>query len=221
MFYGLYGSGKSEIAINYAISLASLGRAVSLVDLDAVTPYFRIRDVEEVLSARGVRVISPKDSIRYADLPVLPVGIRRVFSGGDPEVVVDLGGDPTGARVLGGLGDALSQDSRGLFVVNFNRPFTRTVEEAARAVDMVSSSAGLEPCGVVSNTHLGALTEVSHVAAGFGLAQRLGRKLGLPVEFVGVAKSLLEKAAQIEELVGKVPLLWLQRFLLKPWEAGK
>ena len=59
VFYGLYGSGKSEIAINYALRLAGCGHPVTLIDLDAVTPYFRVRDVREELVTRGVQVVAP------------------------------------------------------------------------------------------------------------------------------------------------------------------
>ena len=145
VFYGLYGSGKSEISINYALRLASEGRAVTIVDLDAVTPYFRVRDAREHLLAQGVNVVAPKESVRHADLPVLPEGVRRVLLQGDRDVVVDVGGDPTGARVLGGLKDALRPGARGWFVVNALRPFSRTLDEAADAVLRVTTSAGLAP----------------------------------------------------------------------------
>ncbi len=221
VFYGLYGSGKSEIAINYGLKLTYEGRGVSLVDLDAVTPYFRVRDVREALASRGVQVVAPKESIRHADLPVLPDGIRRILTQGHGFVVVDVGGDPTGARVLGGLRDALSQEARGLFVVNFRRPFTRTVEEAVAALDLITAASGLGATGIVSNTHLGDETRVSHVVDGFALSVEFGRRVGLPVEFAGAPVWLRESEPEIRVHLGDAPILWLERFLRKPWEAGE
>lgn len=219
VFYGLYGSGKSEIAINYAVRLAMEGRPVSIVDLDAVTPYFRVRDVREELNDRGVLVVAPKESMRHADLPVLPEGVRRVLQQGEGEVVVDVGGDPTGARVLGGLKDALAPGARGLFVVNSSRPFTRTVEGAAEALATVSASAGLPATGIVANTHMSDLTTEEHVVAGVAFARGLGEKVGLPVLFCAAPASLKPFSGDIADKVGGLPVLWLERFLKKPWEV--
>jgi hypothetical protein len=219
VFYGLYGSGKSEIAINYGLSMAREGRRVFLVDLDAVTPYFRIRDVRQVISSRGVQVVAPKESIRYADLPVLPEGMRRILTQRSGFVVVDSGGDPTGARVLGGLRDALAPCARGLFVVNFRRPFTRDVEGAVAALDQIMGASGLMATGIVSNTHLCDQTDVSHVIDGFILCREFSERVGLPVEFVGVPLWLREREPDIRAHVGDMPILWLERLLRKPWEA--
>jgi len=219
IFYGLYGSGKSEVSINYALSLSKKCHGVTIVDLDAVTPYFRVRDVREVLTQEGVRVLAPKDSASYADLPVLPEGIRRVLRDSEDHVVVDVGGDPTGARVLGGLRDSLPLDARVFFVVNFMRPFARTPEEAKEGLEKVSASSGVWPSGLVVNTHLGGLTQVSHVTRGFQLGVKLGQMTDLKVAFCGAPGWLREHSDEIQEVLGDVPVLWLRRFLVPPWEA--
>ena len=54
LLVGLYGSGKSELAISLAVSLATEGERVHLVDLDMVNPYFRCREAREYLAAHGV-----------------------------------------------------------------------------------------------------------------------------------------------------------------------
>ncbi|MGI6663543.1 MAG: hypothetical protein ACOX4B_08890 [Bacillota bacterium] len=221
VFYGLYGSGKSEVSINYALRLAREGRAVTIVDLDAVTPYFRVRDVRERLLEEGVRVVAPKESIRHADLPVLPEGIRRILMHGEGDIVVDVGGDPTGARVLGGLKDALRPGARGLFVLNAMRPFSRTLDEAEEAVDRVTSSAGLPPGGLVSNTHLGELTRIEHISSGLKFAEALGLRLGLPVVMVGVPAHLKSQEEELAKALRGVRPLYLERYLLKPWEIAE
>ncbi|QUL98910.1 MAG: hypothetical protein IMF26_02220 [Candidatus Fermentithermobacillus carboniphilus] len=218
VFYGLYGSGKSEVAINYAMALLGRGCGVTVVDLDVVTPYFRVRDASESLRKKGIRVLAPADKMQYADLPVLPETVRRVMKTGEGQVVVDVGGDPTGAKVLGGLRDAVPDGSEVFFVVNFRRPFSRTPEEARRSLELVSQSAGIQPTGIVANTHLGYLTEVSHVKDGFRLALELGRKTGLPVRMCAVPSWLRESEAEIFAFTGETPVLWIQRFLLPPWE---
>lgn len=219
VFYGFYGSGKSEVSISYALKLARQGKTVSIVDLDTVTPYFRVRDVRDHLSQEGVAVIAPKESLRHADLPVLPEGVRRVLRHGPGEVVVDLGGDPTGARVLGSLLDALSPDARGLFVVNSSRPFTRTVEDAKKAVAMIAAASGLDPSGIVANTHWSDLTTEDDVVEGVDFARRLGEELGLPVVFCAAPIELKPQEDSIGRRIRGLPILWLERFLKKPWET--
>lgn len=219
VFYGLYGSGKSEIAINYALRLAKDGRQVMLIDLDAVTPYFRVRDVRDQLTSEGVQVVAPKESLRSADLPVLPEGVRRVLRQGPDQVVVDVGGDPTGSRVLGGLKDALPPDTRGLFVVNSRRPFTRTIPEAVKALELVTNAAGVKASGLVANTHLGELTAIHHVLEGLAFARELSSAVALPVSMLCAPIELKDKEDEIRSNLGDTDLMFLTRFLLKPWET--
>ena len=68
LFAGHYGSGKTNIAVNYALYLRSLGKQVAVADLDIVNPYFRTKDSAAELAAAGV---SP-------DLVRLSVGIEDV-----------------------------------------------------------------------------------------------------------------------------------------------
>ena len=49
LFAGHYGSGKTNIALNYARWLRRQGEAVIVADLDIVNPYFRTKDSEEDL----------------------------------------------------------------------------------------------------------------------------------------------------------------------------
>ena len=41
LFAGHYGSGKTNIAVNWAKYLKSQNKSVTIVDLDIVNPYFR------------------------------------------------------------------------------------------------------------------------------------------------------------------------------------
>ena len=62
LFAGHYGSGKTNIAVNYALRLAGEGKKVSIADLDIVNPYFRTKDSERELAEAKVRLISPRFS---------------------------------------------------------------------------------------------------------------------------------------------------------------
>ena len=44
LFAGHYGSGKTNIAVNYALHLKESGKEVIIAYLDIVNPYFRTKD---------------------------------------------------------------------------------------------------------------------------------------------------------------------------------
>ena len=57
LFAGHYGSGKTNIAVNYAMHLKSLGEDVVVADLDIVNPYFRTRDSQDDFEKAGIRLL--------------------------------------------------------------------------------------------------------------------------------------------------------------------
>ena len=71
LFAGHYGSGKTNIAINYAEALASSGKAVTVADLDIVNPYFRSADSRDRLAAQGISLLSSPYAGSNVDLPAL------------------------------------------------------------------------------------------------------------------------------------------------------
>ena len=72
LFAGHYGSGKTNIAVNYALKLKREGKEVKIADLDIVNPYFRTKDSAEDLQRAGIELISPEFANSNVDLPALP-----------------------------------------------------------------------------------------------------------------------------------------------------
>ena len=54
LFLGHYGSGKTNLAVNWAMKAAEEGKKVEIADLDIVNPYFRTKDSQKELEAAGV-----------------------------------------------------------------------------------------------------------------------------------------------------------------------
>ena len=52
---GHYGCGKTNLALNLALTLRRKGEKVTVADLDIVNPYFRTADYKEVLEKQGDR----------------------------------------------------------------------------------------------------------------------------------------------------------------------
>ena len=101
LFAGHYGSGKTNIAVNYALHLAQEGKKVCIADLDIVNPYFRTKDSAMVLEQAGVELISPQYANTNVDLPALPAESYRLVQDKNIYGIMDIGGDDRGAYALG------------------------------------------------------------------------------------------------------------------------
>ena len=136
---GHYGTGKTEFSVNLALALAEAGERAALADLDIVNPYFRSRERRELLEAAGVRLIATSQALADADVPALPAELHAVLEDRAVRGVLDIGGDPSGARVLARYRPRIvREDYQLLYIVNAARPEVRTVErsvEVLRAIE--------------------------------------------------------------------------------------
>ena len=135
LLVGHFGSGKTEIALNGALELAAVGEAVTLADLDVVKPYFRSRSARQLLAERGIELIAPAGECVHADLPIIVPQVRTALRNPSRRTIMDVGGDDTGARVLGSLSDAIARSETDcLVVLNFRRPSTQNPKQAVSMV---------------------------------------------------------------------------------------
>jgi hypothetical protein len=224
VFLGPYGSGKTEIALNWAVCLVRRGgdccreagggeRRVWLADLDLVTPYFRARDVRELMEAEGVRVVAPDPAWGQGDLPVLPPGLSGFLRAGGPGVV-DVGGGDTGARVLGSVRPLLAADCQIWVVLNPYRPGCGSPSGMSHLARQVAGSSRVRLTGVVSNPHLGGETTPEAVERGHWLVKEAARLLDLPVVMLAAVQDI---AHQVQNMVGQ-RVFPLRRYLSLPWE---
>ncbi len=222
IFAGRFGSGKSEVAINFAISLASRAESgpsasgVFLIDLDVVTPYFRLREMAEEMSGKGVQVIAPAEVGRYLDTPAITPQILGAIQQPARPVVIDVGGDKQGARVLGLYGPAIRQRGYVLhFVVNPYRPFTDTLEGLVRSIAEIEAGARLRVSSLVSNPNLREETTLEHIRVGHARIEGFAKELGLPIAFIGVERRWVESLRGNEF---QQPVLALDRHFVMAWE---
>ena len=102
LFAGHYGSGKTNIALNYARSLhRDQGLPVTIADLDIVNPYFRTKDSEQQLSAEGIGLICSPFANSNLDVPAIPKETYALIGSRTQYGVLDIGGDDRGALALG------------------------------------------------------------------------------------------------------------------------
>ena len=198
LFAGHYGSGKTNIAVNYAKKLALYGKPVCIADLDIVNPYFRTKDSEEELTALGIRLVSPQYANTNVDLPALPAESYRLVQDKSTYGIMDIGGDDRGAYALGRFSAAIKSENnyRMAFVVNCYRPLTSTVDDTVEIMKEIEAACGLEFTCIVNNSNLGAETTAKTVLDSVDFIEELSRKTGLEV-WMHTAE-----ASVAEELVG-------------------
>lgn len=213
VFIGPFGSGKSEVAINRALSIAAAGRAATFIDLDLVDPFFRARQAREALQAAGITVVAPGRQWDEVDLPLFPPEVFAAL-GGPGSILIDAGGETQGAIVLRQILHLLPEDHAVYLVVNPYRPFMRTPAEIARTCRAIAEAAGAPVTALVANPHLAAETTVEVVRRGWEYVQAASTQLALPVAWTAVSAALLGQVA----LPGEIQPLDLH--ILPPWEQA-
>lgn len=211
---GHYGSGKTEYAVNLAMDMAGKMENVVLADLDIVNPYFRSYEQTKMLEDAGVKVIVTSCG-GVADIPALNPAVMSVFQDQKWNGVLDIGGDPIGARVLARFAHQIHADEYDLlFVLNANRPETKDVECALQYMRGIEAECRLKVTGIVNNTHLCTETTAEEIIKGAKLAHALSEKTGLPVVHHAVQKKFVEAVQdQLTE-----PVLPMNIYMRKPWE---
>ena len=204
LFAGHYGSGKTNIALNYARWLRRQGKSVTIADLDIVNPYFRTKDSEGALKEEGIGLIVSEFANSNVDLPSMPKEAYDLVNDPSEYAVLDIGGDDRGALALGRYVPAIKQenDYEMLFVVNRSRPLTRTVADTLEVMAEIEEACGLKFTAIVNNTNLGLQTTAEDVLASLPYAEELSRVTSLPVKMTCAAEKL------IPELSGKIPDLF-------------
>lgn len=191
LFAGHYGSGKTNVAVNYAVALSRSG-PTAIADLDIVNPYFRTKDAEKVLKENGIRLIASDYAESNVDLPALPADAYSLIDDRSVKAVIDVGGDDRGALALGRYAPGIKaeNDYRMLLVVNMYRPLTSTPEDCAAIMREIRQAAGIDFTGIVNNSNLGEETTADDVLRSAEFANGLSRLTGLPVVMTAVEKSV-------------------------------
>lgn len=210
LFAGHYGSGKTNIALNYARMLKKAGETVAIADLDIVNPYFRTKDSAADLQAEGIDLIVSDFANSNVDFPAMPKEIYALVAERDRKIVMDIGGDDRGALALGRyVPDIKAEgDYEMLAVVNAARPLTRTAQDAREVLREIEVACNLPFTGIVNNTNLGPQTTAETVLGSRAYADEIAALMKIPVRFTCAPTAI---AAELKGRIENVLSLEIQK----------
>jgi len=200
IFCGHYGSGKTNVAVNFALNLKQTRDEVSVLDLDIVNPYFRTKDSLEDLKAAGIKLIASQYANSNVDIPALPQDMYSITDNQNVNAVVDVGGDDRGALALGRLAPKIKEEGNFemLMVINCFRPLTKTAEDVLEVMREIQEACKIKFTGLVNNSNLGRETTVEDILASKEYAETVSKKSGLPIALTSVREDFYA------ELCGKM-----------------
>lgn len=199
LFMGHYGSGKTNIAVNYALYLHNQGLKTKVFDLDIVNPYFRTLDAKDLLKENQIELIASDYSNSNVDIPAITPRMYLMLEE-DSYAVVDIGGDDRGAYALGRYQDQiLAEDNYEVFlIINKYRIETRSVDDAIEIKNEIEAACKMKFTGIINNSHLGKLTTKETILESIDYANEISLKTGLPIRFTSIRSDL------VPELEGKI-----------------
>lgn len=215
VFIGEAGSGKSEIAVNFAQALCQQrDREVHFFDLDMTKPLFRTRDISNELLRMGIQ---PHYEQQFMDAPTTTGGVQQFLRSEDCYVVMDVGGDYIGARSIGGYASQLNGENTTVYyVMNSYRPWSTDIQHIDCVLGEILnvSHLSIEKLHLIANPNLGINTCTQDIIDGL---EHLDKMVGAYKNFDFVC--VWEKLANINASFTK-PVLPIKLYLTYPWDVA-
>lgn len=211
---GHYGSGKTEVAVNLAVKEAKKGMSIALVDLDIANPYFRSRERQSLLEKLGISVYFNSFGFDIGeDLPAIAAVIRKPLEDKNCRVIIDAGGNGSGARILKQFDKYFSwEETEILCIINANRPETDTTEKCLYFLEDIEKEMGRKIDAIVNNTHMLRETEVGDIEKGIRLCMEVAERKNIPFLF-----STLQNGLNLGIIGDKEKLMELDLFMRPSW----
>ena len=194
---GNYGSGKTELALNFAFKAAERGERTELIDLDMVNTFFRLTERGRLARLREIRVVSPNYASSGIESLSVPAEVQSAFAMDWDTVVFDVGGDAVGSTALGRYHQDFMELEPGalevLNVVNIRRPLAGTVEKIMHLQEEMQIHGRLKITGMINNTNLAQMSSPAELRDGYEMIREVSEKTGVPVTYTSGKKALLDQ----------------------------
>ncbi|MBV7272574.1 hypothetical protein I6U48_06535 [Clostridium sp. PL3] len=213
IFVGEAGSGKSEIAINFAKYLADFNeKPVHFFDMDMTKPLFRSRDVKEEIEGMGI-IFHHEE--QFFDAPTVVGGVNLLLKDDSCYVVMDVGGNDIGARAIGGFAPKVNKDNTAVYyVLNAYRPWSGNLNHIDGTLSSILkiSHIKLDKIHMISNPNNGISTTVEEVLEGnLKTAEMIGPLMD--IDFTCVSDTLYEDVKAKTD----IPLMPIHLYLTYQW----
>ncbi len=193
---GNYGSGKSELALNFAMQAAARGDRTELLDLDMVNTYFRLTERGKMVEQKEIRLVSPNFACAGIETLSLPAEVASAFVLDWDSVIFDVGGDDVGSTALGRYHEDFMALEPGalevLNVVNIRRPLAGTPEKILRLQEGMQVHGRLPITGMINNTNLSTMTTEQELWDGYLMLKEVSDMTGIPVAYTTGKKEFLD-----------------------------
>jgi hypothetical protein len=215
IFCGHYGSGKSEISVNAALAIRKNGeKEVFMADLDIVNPFFRSLDAKRILESDGIKVIAPMFANTNVDIPALIPEISAALRNKECKIILDVGGDEDGARVLGRYHQDIPQDDYDMFfVINRARPMTQNTNETIEVIREIEAASRRKITKLINNTHFLDKTTIQDVLYGLELAREVSEQTKIPL----AANCIMEGMENQYNDMDDVPIFIISKNITLPF----
>lgn len=221
---GNYGSGKSELALNFAFNAAARGERTELLDLDMVNTYFRLTNPGVLTKMKEIRLVSPNFANSSVETLSVPGEVQSAFDMDWDTVVFDVGGDSTGATALGRYHqDFMALDDGALEVlnvVNIRRPLAGTVEKIVHLQQEIETHSRLKITGMINNTNLAGVTTVEELRDGYEMIKQVSELTGTPVAYTSGKKEMLDaflSEGHDPKYIGTP--LYIDTYMARDWDS--
>ena len=195
VFIGNFGSGKTELALNFAFRAAKEGRT-ELIDLDMVNTYFRLSERKKEINTAEIRLVSPNYVSTNVETLSLPAEVYSAFHMDWDTVIFDAGGDLAGATALGRFHEEFSKLMPGQLevynVVNTRRPMSGTADKTIALMKDLMFNSRLQVTGLINNTNLAAETGPDDLRDGYEVLKEVSMRTGVPVAYTTGRKEMLQ-----------------------------
>lgn len=221
---GNYGSGKTELALNFAFQAAEQGKRTELLDLDMVNTYFRLAEHGKLTEMKEIRLVSPNFSCSGIETLSLPAEVASAFDMDWDTVVFDVGGDAVGSTALGRYHQDFLELEEGalevLNVINIRRPLSGTVDKIIRLQDEMQAHSRLKISGMINNTNLAESTGPDELRDGYEIIKQVSELTGVPVLYTSGKKQMLDRFLSEEHdprYIGKP--MYIDTYMARDWNS--
>jgi hypothetical protein len=214
VFLGEAGSGKSEIAVNFAMWLTELkDRSVHFFDMDMTKPLFRSRDAREAIERENIVF---RHQEQFMDAPTLVGGVVSSLKDKGRYVVMDVGGDHIGARSIGGFAPHINGDDTAVYyVLNAFRPWSCDIEHIDETLGKILGVSHISPekLHMIDNSNNGPTTTREEFISG---SRRLCDMISphAKIDFACVREDLYGEVSH----ESNIPVMPIRLYLICPWD---